>query len=180
MPPTNLPRNCLVLQAIMDGICRTMACGPSAQTSRLQHVPRSFSTSLASPTEGWSLISSQSTSIYCRRWQMQPACPPPQRCPVDSRGTRLCTEGVSVLPLMSSPNTPLRKAAYSQWPHPFSQQPNIMGFSIRTPLLSKCIGWWMCECLYRPDLCLPVLTWMARNVAHGPAQVPPRHATQSG
>ncbi len=58
--------------------------------------------------------------------------PVPPQCAVDSRRTHLCTEGINVLPLMSSPTTALRKAAYSQWPHPFSQQPNIMGFTVRT------------------------------------------------
>ena len=58
--------------------------------------------------------------------------PAPPLCAADSRRTHLCTEGINVLPLMTSPTAALRKAAYSQWPHPFSQQPNIMGFSVRT------------------------------------------------
>ena len=58
--------------------------------------------------------------------------PVPPQCAADSRRTHLCTEGINVLPLMSSPTTALRKAAYSQWPHPFAQQPNIMGYSVRT------------------------------------------------
>lgn len=40
---------------------------------------------------------------------------PLTQCPPDSSQITLCTEGVNVLPLMSSPSTALRKASYSQW-----------------------------------------------------------------
>lgn len=54
-------------------------------------------------------------------------------CPRDSTDVKVCTDGVSLLPLARSPNTIVKKAAYTQWPHPFfSQQPITMGYSIRT------------------------------------------------
>ena len=41
--------------------------------------------------------------------------PPIGRCPPNSSLIPLCTEGVNVLPLMSTPSIALRKASYSQW-----------------------------------------------------------------
>eukprot|EP00937_MAST-01D_sp_MAST-1D-sp2_P002994 g2994.t1 len=74
--------------------------------------------------------------------------PVPARCPGDGGGTAaqpaLCTEGVNVLPLVhagrggdghvmgvAASSAPLRKAAFSQWPHPFCSRPAAMGYSIR-------------------------------------------------
>jgi iduronate 2-sulfatase len=54
-------------------------------------------------------------------------------CPRDSAGVKLCTDGVSLLPLARSPGAIVKKAAFSEWPHPFaSQQPASIGYSIRT------------------------------------------------
>jgi hypothetical protein len=58
--------------------------------------------------------------------------PQPLLCPNDSRNVLLCTEGISVLPLAADPSLVLRKAVFSQWPHPFSQRPAAMGYSMRT------------------------------------------------
>ena len=58
--------------------------------------------------------------------------PPIPVCPPDSRAVSRCTEGVSVLPLAQDPQAVVKKAAITQWPHPFGQQPAAMGYSIRT------------------------------------------------
>lgn len=45
----------------------------------------------------------------------------------------MCTEGLNVLPLAIGGGEIIKKAAYTQWPHPFaSQQPVVMGYSVRT------------------------------------------------
>ena len=48
-------------------------------------------------------------------------------CPEDSSAITNCTEGLSLLPLITEPNTPLRTASFSQQP-----RGNRMGYSIRT------------------------------------------------
>ena len=59
-------------------------------------------------------------------------------CPPEVTGRALpalCIEGQSLLPLMQAgggpPNAAVRKASYSQWPHPFASRPSAMGYSIR-------------------------------------------------
>jgi iduronate 2-sulfatase len=49
-------------------------------------------------------------------------------CPEDSSNVLLCREGTSLLPLLDSPNIPLRTAAFSQYP----STGRVMGYSIRT------------------------------------------------
>lgn len=49
-------------------------------------------------------------------------------CPEDSVGTILCREGLSLMPLIQDPDTPLRKAAFSQYP----RGKNVMGYTVRT------------------------------------------------
>jgi iduronate 2-sulfatase len=49
-------------------------------------------------------------------------------CPVNSTDVQLCREGSSLVPLISSPDKPIKKAAFSQFPRHHS----VMGYSIRT------------------------------------------------
>jgi len=73
--------------------------------------------------------------------------PPPPLCPPNSSAVRSCTEGASLVPLArrqqqrGSGSRPaaaaahvkrVKRAAFSQWPHPFASQPLVMGYSIRT------------------------------------------------
>ncbi|XP_071099564.1 iduronate 2-sulfatase-like [Haliotis cracherodii] len=58
--------------------------------------------------------------------------PPIQLCPEDSSKVDLCTEGMSMVPLMKNPNYPNWKtAAFSQYPREVGQN-RVMGYSIRT------------------------------------------------
>eukprot|EP00912_Choanoflagellata_sp_UC4_P001562 UC4_evm3s991 len=58
---------------------------------------------------------------------------PIPECPHNSSRIKVCSEGVSLLPLVKSPGAIVKKASFSQWPHPFSSQtPAAMGYSIRT------------------------------------------------
>ena len=50
--------------------------------------------------------------------QQVPPCPKTTNA---SRETKLCTEGVSLLPLMINPNTPVKPAAFSQYPRGWKQ-----------------------------------------------------------
>lgn len=59
--------------------------------------------------------------------------PVPPLCPPDSSNVTLCREGVNLLPLVDLRVEKLRKATFTQWPHPFtSQTPTAMGYSLRT------------------------------------------------
>ena len=59
--------------------------------------------------------------------------PPLPLCPENSSAVALCREGLNLLPLAQPGVESLRKAAFSQWPHPFdSQTPAAMGYSMRT------------------------------------------------
>lgn len=49
-------------------------------------------------------------------------------CPLESLNVPTCSEGTSLLPLISDPNTAIKRAAFSQYP----RRENIMGYSIRT------------------------------------------------
>ena len=75
--------------------------------------------------------------------------PVPERCPTESRNDpnrqqpTLCTEGVNLLPLIANGSAPLRKATFSQWPHPFAGRPSAMGYSIRVtaPVNARYTEW---------------------------------------
>lgn len=43
--------------------------------------------------------------------------PVPPLCPVNSRNVKLCTEGISLRPIFSSPSHQVKKASFSQYPH---------------------------------------------------------------
>lgn len=49
-------------------------------------------------------------------------------CPEDSRHIALCSEGKSMLPLISNPDTAIKKVAFSQYP----REHDIMGYTVRT------------------------------------------------
>lgn len=49
--------------------------------------------------------------------------PPVPTCPMNSRNITLCTEGLNILPLAADATLSVKKAAFTQWPHPFGQQP---------------------------------------------------------
>ena len=59
-----------------------------------------------------------------------PTCPP---APAPQPDT--CTEGVSLVPLLANNASVVKKAAFSQWPKWPAQQPDLMGYTIRTPTL---------------------------------------------
>ncbi|KAK6177205.1 hypothetical protein SNE40_015352 [Patella caerulea] len=52
-------------------------------------------------------------------------------CPEDSTKTILCTEGQSLMPLVTNPNLPLKKAVFSQYPRTVGNQA-VMGYTLRT------------------------------------------------
>lgn len=54
-------------------------------------------------------------------------------CPSDSGDTALCREGLSLLPLITQPNKPLKLGAFSQFPRDGSRASNeYMGYTVRT------------------------------------------------
>ena len=71
-------------------------------------------------------------------------------CPRDNKQARykwLCTQGTSLLPLIDDPNTPLRKAAYSQYPRGYVKPGEEHLFQARlalvvddTPSPSACLS----------------------------------------
>ncbi|XP_052255182.1 iduronate 2-sulfatase-like [Dreissena polymorpha] len=52
-------------------------------------------------------------------------------CPPNSKSVRTCTEGESLMPLVSNPSMKWKNAAFSQYPRTQSKT-NIMGYTIRT------------------------------------------------
>ena len=57
--------------------------------------------------------------------------PPLQTCQDNSKYVRTCTEGQSLMPLVSHPSSPLKDAAFSQYPR-YKGKFNIMGYTMRT------------------------------------------------
>ena len=52
-------------------------------------------------------------------------------CPENSTSVGLCREGTSLMPLIENPSTPLKKAAFSQYPRTMNRT-SIMGYTMRT------------------------------------------------
>ncbi|KAK3105923.1 hypothetical protein FSP39_008641 [Pinctada imbricata] len=57
---------------------------------------------------------------------------PLSTCPENSSKIELCAEGVSLLPMISNPNKPLKKAAFSLHRRQVNSTATAMGYSIRT------------------------------------------------
>ncbi|KAK3097190.1 hypothetical protein FSP39_007306 [Pinctada imbricata] len=58
---------------------------------------------------------------------------PLQLCPITSSNISLCREGTSLMPLIKEPNTPLKRAAFSQYPRKVNDTIfNVMGYTMRT------------------------------------------------
>lgn len=58
--------------------------------------------------------------------------PPIPLCPEDSSEVFVCTEGVSLLPLIKNPTRPWKSAVFSQYPRSDISGSFIMGYSMRT------------------------------------------------
>ncbi|KAK6192075.1 hypothetical protein SNE40_003619 [Patella caerulea] len=52
-------------------------------------------------------------------------------CPEDSSNTILCTEGTSLMPLVTNPNITLKEVVFSQYPRKLGDQ-SVMGYTLRT------------------------------------------------
>ena len=57
---------------------------------------------------------------------------PLRRCPRNSSGIALCTEGASLIPVIQNPNEKWKSAAFSQYPRMSMEGEVVMGYSIRT------------------------------------------------
>ncbi|KAK3099006.1 hypothetical protein FSP39_025192 [Pinctada imbricata] len=52
-------------------------------------------------------------------------------CPVNSTKVGLCREGISLMPLIKNPSTPLKEAVFSQYPRSRNRT-SVMGYTMRT------------------------------------------------
>lgn len=68
-------------------------------------------------------------------------------CSEDSNNEELCTEGMSLMPFIETPNEPMKTAVYFQFPRRY-QRVDLMGYCIRTKRYRYCE--WP-EFLYAPD-----------------------------